>query len=79
MIIVGLAMLLLYIYLTYCIIDTHTVALDNNVMLHKLLDLEKKKQSDADVPQPPLPMRETEIPSEQEKEISVFDDMYQDY
>ncbi len=79
MIIVGLAMLLLSIYLTYCIIDTHTVALDNNAMLKKLLTIEEKKPSDEAVPQPPLPMKETEQPSEQEKEISIFDDMYQDY
>ena len=79
MIIVGLALLLLYIYLGYCIIDTHNVSLDNNAMLKKLLAIEKKKQSDAVVSQPPLPMKETEIPSEQGKEISIFEDMNQDY
>lgn len=42
MIIVGLGLLLLYIYLAYCIIDTHNVSLDNNTMLKKLLAIEKR-------------------------------------
>ena len=78
MIIVGLAMLLLYIYLTYCIIDTHVVSLDNNTMLKKLLAIEKKKQSNAMVPQQPLPTIDVVIPSEQVKDISIFEDIDQD-
>ncbi len=63
---IGLVLLLIiiFIYLAYCIIATHNVALENNAMLHKLLELEKKKQSDSVVPQPPLPSSDTELPSE---------------
>lgn len=79
MIIVGLGLLLLYIYLAYCIIDTHVVSLDNNTMLKKLLAIEKKKQSDAMVPKQPLPTIDVVIPSEQVKDISIFDNIDQDY
>ena len=79
MIIVGLGLFLFYIYLAYCIIDTHNVSLDNNSMLKTLLEIEERKQSDANVPQQPLPTNEVIVPSEPIKEISIFDDMNQDY
>ena len=79
MIIIGIVLFVLYIYLGYCIIDTHVVSLDNNTMLKKLLEIEKKKQSDAKVPQQPLPTIDVVIPSVQVKDISIFDDMNQDY
>ena len=78
MIIVGLVLFVLYIYLAYCIIDTHVVSLDNNTMLKKLLAIEKKKQSNAMVPQQPLPTIDVVIPSEQVKDISIFEDIDQD-
>jgi hypothetical protein len=48
-------------------------------MLKKLLAIEKKKQSDAMVPQQPHPTIDVVIPSEQVKDISIFDDIDQDY
>ena len=79
MIIVWLGFIILYIYLIYCIIETRNVTLENNSLLNKLLEIEKKKQSDANVPQPPLPTNEADTASEQTKEISIFDDMNQDF
>jgi hypothetical protein len=48
-------------------------------MLKKLLAIEKKKQSDAMVPQQALPTIDVVIPSEQVKEISIFEDVNQEY
>lgn len=79
MIIIQLAFIILCIYLIYCIIETRNVTLENNSILNKLLEIEKKKQSDANVPQPPLPTNEADTPSDQTKEISIFEDMNQDY
>ena len=64
MIILGLAILLLFIYLIYCIIDTHNVALENYAMLRKLLEIKEKKQSDTMASPPLLSISEAEKPSE---------------